>query len=140
MESVEATDDGIFVKLKSGKILRSDALLWCNGRAGNTQYLALDKAGISANEKGQLEVNQQYQTQVENIYAVGDVIGCQAWPVLPLIKVAQPQQYRQARKAARLVEDIATGIYTIPEISSVGQTERELTDSCTPYEIGRAFF
>jgi NAD(P) transhydrogenase len=139
-KSVEATDDGIFVKLKSGKMLRSDALLWCNGRAGNTQYLALDKAGISANEKGQLEVNQQYQTQVENIYAVGDVIG---WPSLASAAFDQGRSataISTGKESCRLVEDIATGIYTIPEISSVGQTERELTDSCTPYEIGRAFF
>lgn len=139
-ESIEATEKGIKIKLKSGKILHSDALLWCNGRAGNTENIKLENVGIDTNEKGQLQVNKLYQTQVENIYSVGDVIG---WPSLASAAFDQGRSataISQGEETCHYVDDVATGIYTIPEISSVGKTERELTDACVPYEIGRAFF
>ena len=132
--------DSITLHLNSGKRLHADALLWCNGRSGNTARLNLDAIGLEANHRGQLEVDHHYQTKVENVYAVGDVIG---WPSLA------SAAYNQGRSAAaaargkednRFVDDVATGIYTIPEISSVGDTERELTEAGVPYEVGRAFF
>lgn len=135
-----ATDGGITLHLKSGKRLHADALLWCNGRSGNTARLNLEAIGIEADHRGHIAVNRHYQTSVENVYAAGDVIG---WPSLA------SAAYNQGRSAAaaargkenhRFVEDVATGIYTIPEISSVGRTERELTESGVPYEVGRAFF
>lgn len=138
-ESVEATERGVTLKLKSGKRIHGDALLWSNGRTGNTDTLALDKIGLKADGRGQLEVNERYQTSVENIYAVGDVIG---WPSLA------SASYDQGRAAAsnilgqesRYVADAPTGIYTLPEISSIGKTESELTAAKIPYEVGRAFF
>lgn len=88
-----------------------------------------------------LKVNSNYQTEVENIYAVGDVIG------YPSLASAAYNQGRFAAEAmlsgnanAHLVDDIPTGIYTIPEISSVGKTEQELTQMKVPYEVGRAQF
>jgi len=87
-----------------------------------------------------LEVNKQYQTKVENVYAAGDVIG---WPSLA------SSAYDQGRAACNAiinpeefhyVKDVATGIYTIPEISTVGYTEQELTKKKIPYEVGKAFF
>jgi len=139
-DRVVADDTGVTVTLKSGKKLRADAMLWCNGRTGNTDDMGLEALGIEPDHRGQLKVNHRYQTTVENIYAVGDVIG---WPSLAS---AAYNQGRSAAAAARgkennqFVEDVATGIYTIPEISSVGKTEQELTDAKIPYEIGRAFF
>jgi Pyruvate/2-oxoglutarate dehydrogenase complex, dihydrolipoamide dehydrogenase (E3) component, and related enzymes len=65
--------------LESGKVIRGDALLWCNGRSGNTQNLGLDAIGLSPDSRGQIAVNKRYQTSVSNVYAVGDVIG---WPSL----------------------------------------------------------
>jgi NAD(P) transhydrogenase len=84
-------------------------------------------------------VDQQYRTNVPHIYAAGDVVG---WPSLA------SASYDQGRNAANdflnrpfnFVDDVPTGIYTIPEISSVGQTERELTDEKVPYEVGQALF
>jgi NAD(P) transhydrogenase len=139
-QSVEPSNAGIQIKLKSGKILRSDALLWCNGRAGNTSHLKLENSGISPNSKGQLEVNKLYQTEIEHVYAIGDVIG---WPSLASAAYDQGRSataISRGKVTCRYVDDVATGIYTIPEISSVGKTERELTDACIPFEIGRAFF
>jgi len=139
-EKVEADEQGVTLSLKSGKKLRADAFLWCNGRTGNTDDIGLDLVGLEANGRGQLEVDQHYRTAVDHIYAVGDVIG---WPSLA------SAAYDQGRSAAadildddefRFVNEVPTGIYTIPEISSVGKTEHELTEAKIPYEVGQAFF
>ena len=139
-ERIEGQDNGVILHLKSGKKLRADALLWCNGRTGNTDQLGLQNVGISVNSRGQVTVDENYRTSVANIYAAGDVIG---WPSLA------SAAYDQGRSASdnilhdnngRVVNDIPTGIYTIPEISSLGKTERELTQERVPYEVGKAFF
>ncbi|TWH64506.1 NAD(P) transhydrogenase [Azomonas agilis] len=138
-ERVEGLEHGVILHTKSGKKIKADALLWCNGRTGNTASLKLENVGLSANKRGQIQVNQEYRTEVPNIYAAGDVIG---WPSLA------SAAYDQGRSAAgniagtdaRFVDDVPTGIYTIPEISSIGKTERELTQAKIPYEVGKAFF
>ncbi|MBW2942823.1 Si-specific NAD(P)(+) transhydrogenase [Zhongshania aquimaris] len=139
-KSVVASDKGVEVLLESGKRIHADALLWCNGRSGNTNQLGLDQIGLETDHRGQLIVDEHYQTTVPGIFAAGDVIG---WPSLA------SAAYDQGRSAAasargkeqcRFVDDVPTGIYTLPEISSVGQTERELTEAKIPYEVGRAFF
>ncbi|KAA0977013.1 Si-specific NAD(P)(+) transhydrogenase [Pseudomonas sp. ANT_H12B] len=139
-ESIEVLDGSVILHLKSGKKIKADALLWCNGRSGNTEDLMLENIGIEANSRGQIRVDQDYRTKVPNVFAAGDVIG---WPSLA------SAAYDQGRSAAenlieggswRFVNDVPTGIYTIPEISSVGKTERELTDAKIPYEVGKAFF
>lgn len=140
-KSVETHDDCVILNLESGKRMKADCLLFANGRTGNTDMLKLENVGLSADSRGQLTVNQNYQTSVKNIYAVGDVIG------YPSLASAAYNQGRFAAEAmiageshASLVEDIPTGIYTIPEISSVGKTEQELTAMKVPYEVGRAQF
>jgi NAD(P) transhydrogenase len=127
--------------LHSGKRIKSDLLLWANGRSGNTQDLGLDAIGIAVNHRGQIEVNASYQTALAHVYAVGDVVG------LPSLASASYDQGRFAgmhiadgSSDSKLVEHIPTGIYTSPEISSVGPTERELTERKVPYEVGRAMF
>ncbi len=139
-ERVEPTDAGVVLHLKSGKKIRSDVLLWANGRSGNTENLGLEAIGIRPNHRGQIEVNQHYQTALAHIYAVGDVVG---YPSLA------SASYDQGRFAAShlcgdpehcLCRDIPTGIYTSPEISSVGKTERQLTEEKVPYEVGKAMF
>src|SRR5690606_39200625 len=74
-KSMEYHDDCVVTYLESGKKIKSDIVLWANGRTGNTDRLNLDAIGLKANSRGQLEVNSHYQTKVENIYAAGDVIG-----------------------------------------------------------------
>lgn len=126
--------------LQSGKKIKADAILWCNGRSGNTDGLGLENVGLAPNSRGQLAVNSQYQTDVPHIYAAGDVIG---WPSLA------SAAYDQGRCAAanmvgeqnvQPVLNVPTGIYTIPEISSIGKTEQQLTDEKIPYEVGQASF
>jgi NAD(P) transhydrogenase len=141
IERVETVDDGVITHLVSGKRIKTDLLLWAAGRSGNTDNLGLDCVGIEPDSRGQIKVDEHFRTSVENIYAVGDVIGPPA-----LASAA----YVQGRYAAyhlingecdhAMVEDIPTGIYTSPEISSLGRTERELTEAGVPYEVGHSMF
>jgi NAD(P) transhydrogenase len=139
-KALEYHDDHVVTYLESGKKIKSDILLWANGRTGNTDSLNLKAVGLEADSRGRLKVNGHYQTAIKHIYAAGDVIG---WPSLA------SSAYDQGRAACNaiinpdefhFVEDVATGIYTIPEISTVGYTEQELTEKKIPYEVGKAFF
>ncbi len=140
LDHIEYHSDCVVTHLKSGKKIKSDIVMWANGRTGNTDRLHLENVGLSANSRGQLEVNRQYQTAVPNIYAAGDVIG---WPSLA------SAAYDQGRCASNaivdpeefyFVDEIPSGIYTIPEISTTGLNEEELTARKVPYEVGKAFF
>lgn len=140
IEHLETHDDYVVLHLQSGKKIKADAILWCNGRSGNTDGLGLENIGLAPNSRGQLAVNNQYQTDVPHVYAAGDVIG---WPSLA------SAAYDQGRCAAanmvgeqdvQPVLNVPTGIYTIPEISSIGKTEQQLTDEKIPYEVGQASF
>ncbi|MCS6850254.1 MAG: Si-specific NAD(P)(+) transhydrogenase [Gemmataceae bacterium] len=140
-EKVTGVDDGVILSLQSGKQVKTDILLWANGRTGNTDRMGLEEIGLKPNQRGQLEVNEHFQTALPHIYAVGDVIG------FPSLASAAYVQGRYAashivsgRCEASAVRMIPTGIYTSPEISSIGRTERELTAAKVPYEIGHAFF
>lgn len=138
-DTIKATDHGVVLNLKSGKRIKADALLWSNGRSGNTERLGLENAGLEANHRGQIEVDDEYRTQQPNIFAAGDVIG---WPSLASASYDQGRAVVAAitGEPVRVVTDAPTGIYTLPEISSVGKTEAELTAAKVPYEVGRAFF
>src|SRR5690606_8567256 len=138
-EAIEASDCSVTLYLKSGKRLKADAILWCNGRSGNTDKLNLDAGGLKADHRGNLKVDDSYRTEVDNIYAVGDVIG---WPSLASASYGQGRAVTGGifGDQCELVTDVPTGIYTLPEISSVGKTESELTQAKVPYEVGRALF
>lgn len=110
------------------------------GAPGNTERLNLAAVGLSANSRGQLDVDQTYRTGTDNIYAVGDVIG---WPSLASAAYDQGRNaaaFIVGDKNAEFITSVPTGIYTIPEISSIGKTEAELTAEQVPYEVGQAFF
>ncbi|EDN56531.1 Si-specific NAD(P)(+) transhydrogenase [Vibrio alginolyticus] len=140
-EKIEGTEDGVIIHLQSGKKMKADCLLYANGRTGNTDKLNLGAVGLEADSRGQLKVNRNYQTDIEHIYAVGDVIG---YPSLASAAYDQGRFVAQAITKGQaenyLIDDIPTGIYTIPEISSVGKTEQELTAAKVPYEVGRSSF
>jgi NAD(P) transhydrogenase len=140
-ERVEPAEDGVVLTCRSGKKFKTDILLWANGRTGNTQGLGLEAVGLTPNGRGQLEVNQSYQTAVPSIYAAGDVVGPPA-----LASAGYDQGRFVGAHIAHgecdwsLVEAFPTGIYTVPEISSIGRTERELTEAQVPYEVANAQF
>jgi NAD(P) transhydrogenase len=140
-EQVEPADDGVVLHCRSGKKLKTDVLLWANGRTGNTDDMGLEQIGLTPNSRGQLEVNKSYQTALPHIYAVGDVAGP------PALASASYDQGRfvgahiaDGECDWSLIDEFPTGIYTVPEISSVGRTERELTAKKVPYEVAQAHF
>ena len=139
-ESISADDRFAYLELKSGKRLKADAVLWCNGRTGNTRDLGLENIDLKPDGRGRLEVNEKYQTATPNVYAAGDVVG---WPSLASAAYDQGCSSSNAildNGESYFVSDVANGIYTIPEISSIGETEQELTAKKIPYEVGRALF
>jgi len=129
---------GAAIDLDSGKHIEVDAALFSIGRIGATKQLALDKAGLTADDRGRLKVNERFQTSVEHISAAGDVIG------FPALASTSSEQGRLAVCSMFGVEAKPTpagfpyGIYAIPEISMVGATEQELTAQKVPYEVGVA--
>lgn len=139
---IEAEDHQVVMRLQSNKVIKSDYFLFAQGRTGNTEKLKLETINIKPNIRGSIEVDKNYQTlKHPHIYAAGDVVG------YPSLASAAFDQGRFAAThiafghcQAHLVKDIPTGIYTLPEISSIGKTEQELTEQKAPYEVGHAFF
>ncbi|MCG7966760.1 MAG: Si-specific NAD(P)(+) transhydrogenase [Candidatus Thiodiazotropha taylori] len=140
-EQVEPVDDGVVLHCKSGKKFKTDYLLWANGRSGNTENMGLDEIGVAVNHRGQIEIDKTYATSLPHIFAVGDVVGP---PALASASYDQGRfvgaQIATGSADWQLIDDFPTGIYTLPEISSIGRTERELTASKVPYEVGQASF
>jgi NAD(P) transhydrogenase len=139
VEAVEVVDaEQVCTRLKSGKIIYSEALLSAAGRAAATNDLNLSGIGVPEQESGHIAVNEYYQTAVPHVYAAGDVIG------FPSLASASMDQGRLAvchmfqYPASSFPNVLPYGVYTIPEISVVGKTERELTEQCVPYETGVA--
>ena len=126
------------IHLASGKQIITEKALYSIGRTGATQELNLEAAGLAADDRGRLKVNSSYQTEVPHIYAVGDVIG------FPSLAATSMMQGRLAAcdafgvESESLPELFPYGIYAIPEISTVGANEEELTEQGIPYEIGKA--
>jgi NAD(P) transhydrogenase len=127
-------------KLESGKLLTAHCLLYAVGRQGTTKALALENVGLIPDDRERLKVNANYQTEVGHIYAAGDVIG------FPALASTAMEQGRLAVCHAFGVETTSIpelfpyGIYSIPELSMVGKTEKQLTDAGIPYEAGIAHY
>jgi NAD(P) transhydrogenase len=143
VEEIHLLESGaqpVEVRLKSGKVLHAEASLYSIGRVGATERLNLAQAGVALDSRNRITVNEHFQSNVEHIYAVGDVIG---FPSLA------STSYEQGRAAARHAFGMRVdheggiglfpyGIYTVPEISTIGKNEDELTAAGIPYEIGKA--
>jgi NAD(P) transhydrogenase len=134
--AVERHEGAAMTLLESGKRIPSEVVLYAAGRQGETDELDLGQAGLEADERGRVRVGPDFRTDVEHIFAAGDVIG---WPSLAATSM------EQGRLAAAHAFDYTThsmsellpfGIYTIPEISYVGRNEEELTEAACPYEVG----
>lgn len=124
--------------LASGKRILADVVLYSAGRQGVTDALDLPAAGLAADERGRIPVNDHFQTEVDHIYAVGDVVG---FPALASTSMEQGRLavlHALGEPAPPLSDLVPIGIYTIPEISYVGRTEDELTAAAVPYEVGVA--
>ncbi|HVO21007.1 MAG TPA: Si-specific NAD(P)(+) transhydrogenase [Anaeromyxobacter sp.] len=136
---LEPGDRDVLVTLSDGSRLVAEKVLVASGRVGNVESLNLPAAGLKATERGLLEVNEHFQTAVPHIYAAGDLVG------FPGLASTSMEQGRVAMLHAfggdsppRLSGLLPVGIYTIPEISSVGETEESLKQKGRPYVVGRA--
>ena len=136
---VENSASGATLHMKSGKKLETEAALFAAGRRAAVDGLALEKAGLALNDRGYIPVDENYRTSVTSIYAAGDVIG---FPALASTSMEQGRvavchafgfQYKQ-----RVASMLPMGIYTIPEISSAGETEDSCKEKKIDYEVGRA--
>jgi NAD(P) transhydrogenase len=136
--TVDIHGKGTVTTLASGKHIAADTVMYSAGRQGCTDRLGLGNTRLQADDRGRISVDDNYRTNVEHIYAVGDVIG------FPALAATSVEQGRLAAYHAfgEPVEHLnafqPTGIYTIPEVSYVGATESELTTNATPYECGVA--
>ncbi|MEV7392420.1 Si-specific NAD(P)(+) transhydrogenase [Streptomyces sp. NPDC091215] len=136
--AVERHPRGTLTVLESGKKIPADTVMYSAGRQGLTDELDLDKAGLSADPRGRIKVDEHFRTEVPHIYAVGDVIG---FPALAATSMEQGRvaAYHAFGEPVGEMDNLQPiGIYTIPEISFVGRTEDQLTEECVPFEVGVA--
>jgi NAD(P) transhydrogenase len=136
---VENSAGGATLHMKSGKKLETEAALFAAGRRAAVDGLALERAGLALNDRGYIPVDHNYRTGVAHIYAAGDVIG------FPALASTSMEQGRVAVCHAfgflykqRVASMLPMGIYTIPEISSAGETEDSCKEKKIPYCVGRA--
>lgn len=135
---IEVVDGCVQATMASNKKITAQTLMYCIGRQGATEELNLSAAGLTADNRGRLKVNEFYQTSVPHIYAAGDVIGFPALASTAMEqgRLAACHMFHQLTQPASPL--FPYGIYTIPEISMVGQTEQALTKDNIPYEMGLA--
>jgi NAD(P) transhydrogenase len=135
--AIEALPHGGRIKLASGKEITSEAVLYTVGRQGNADRLRLENAGLEANKRGQIVVDEQLRTPVPHIFAVGDVAGGGlAATAMEQGRIAALHAFDEP--VSTLPELIPTGVYAIPEIGMVGRTEEQLTNAAVPYVTGIA--
>ena len=138
-EEVTAVDvgaSGTVTTLASGKQIPAETVMYSAGRQGQTDHLDLPSAGLEADNRGRIFVDDNYQTKVDHIYAVGDVIG---FPALAATSMEQGRlaAYHAFGEPTHSITEIQPiGIYSIPEVSYVGATEVDLTKDSVPYEVG----
>ncbi len=129
------------IHLKNKKKLEVDMFLFAAGRSGNTKQLKLEKAGIKTGERELIEVDHQYRTNIPHIFAVGDVIG---FPALASTSMEQGRiavaHIFQTQDLEHLPSYFPYGIYTIPEVSTIGLTSEKAQEQFIPYAIGKAYY
>ncbi|MEZ5781122.1 MAG: Si-specific NAD(P)(+) transhydrogenase [Rhizobiaceae bacterium] len=141
VKEVVSKPDSAEVVMADGRVIRSEMILYAAGRAGNVAGLGLETIGLDADSRGRIRVDPvSFQTSVPNIYAAGDVIG------FPSLASTSMEQGRVAACHAFGMllppppETFPYGIYAVPEISTVGQSEEEVRASGVAYEVGVARF
>jgi NAD(P) transhydrogenase len=141
VQTIEKCDGKASLTLRNGTCIVVDNVLYAAGRGGNVGDLNLEAIGVKMGNRGLVLVNENYQTSVPNIYAAGDVIG---FPALASTSMEQARvaivhafDLKYKTKVAGL---LPYGIYTIPELSTIGMTEEVCREKKLPYEVGRAHY
>jgi NAD(P) transhydrogenase len=137
---VDTERDRVEAKLESGKVVHGQNLLYSVGRQANSDHLNIAAAGLEADGRGKMIVNEYFQTSVPHIYAAGDVIGFPALASTSMEQGRLASCHMFGHPSTMLPHLIPYGIYTIPEISMVGPTEEQLTRDKVPYEVGIAHY
>ncbi len=130
----------IRLTLSSGERLEADQVLVASGRTANTAGLGLEALGVRVGPRGQVEVGPDYRTAVPSIYAVGDVIGFPALASTSMEQARMAVRHAFTGRKPALATVLPYGIYTIPEVSMAGETEKALREKGVPYVVGRATF
>jgi NAD(P) transhydrogenase len=135
----ERIDGGVRLHFQSGRTIEKETALFAAGRRGAVDGLALEKSGLALNDRGYIEVDAAYRTKMPHIYAAGDVIGFPALASTSMEqgRVAVCHAFGFAYKK-RLASQLPMGVYTIPEISSVGESEESCKEKNIVVEVGRA--
>ncbi|MBA3603542.1 MAG: FAD-dependent oxidoreductase [Parachlamydiaceae bacterium] len=140
IESIEIPNNDeelLTVMLKTGKKLSVDMVLYAGGRTGNTPQLKIENAGLRVNEKGAIPIDEHYRTSVPHIYAAGDVNGKALLANLAMdqgrIAVAKMFQMKDINELGKCSP---LGIYSIPEMASVGLTEEQVKKNGINYCVG----
>lgn len=138
LEVTTSTPPQAVVHLESGKSIAADQILFSVGRIGATGRLNLDAVGIKPDERGRLTVDRQFRTVVPHIYAVGDVIGYPSLAATSFLQGRLAACHAFGVETGPMIEHLPIGIYAVPEVSAIGQSEQELTLKKIPYEAGIA--
>lgn len=136
--TVERHEKGAVAVLRSGKKIAADTVMYSAGRQGTAGELELENAGLKADERGRIQVDEHFRTAVPHIYAVGDVIGFPALAATSMEQGRLAAHHACGEPAGGMAEVQPIGIYTIPEISFIGRTEDDLTRDSVPFEVGIA--
>ncbi|HEX3545389.1 MAG TPA: Si-specific NAD(P)(+) transhydrogenase [Mycobacterium sp.] len=139
-EEVTAVDvgaAGTVTTLASGKQIPAETVMYSAGREGQTEHLDLGNAGLETDSRGRIFVDDQFQTKVDHIYAVGDVIGFPALAATSMDQGRLAAYHAFGEPCTKCMPELQPiGIYSIPEVSYVGATEVDLTKDSIPYEVG----
>jgi NAD(P) transhydrogenase len=138
-EEVTAVDvgaAGTVTTLASGKQIPAETVMYSAGREGQTEHLGLENAGLETDHRGRIFVDDHFQTKVDHIYAVGDVIGFPALAATSMDQGRLAAYHAFGEQCDGMTALQPIGIYSIPEVSYVGATEVELTKDSIPYEVG----
>lgn len=136
VNKVEIGEHGTITTLASGKRIPAETVMYSAGRQGATAALELENAGLEADKRGRIAVDEHFRTTVPHIYAVGDVIGFPALAATSMEQGRLAALHAMGEEKGKITALQPIGIYTIPEISYVGKTEDELTGEAIPYETG----
>ena len=141
MTAMEARDNHVHLTLEKGAQLDFEVALITAGRQSNVQRLGLEKVGVKVGERGLILVDENYRTNIPNVYAVGDVIGFPALASTSMeqARVAVVQAFDLPYKE-HLAPFVPLAVYAIPEVSAIGLTEDECREKNIAYLVGRAYY
>lgn len=141
VHAVDHADGGLVLALEDGRTLAASKVLVAAGRAGNTEDLGLEEAGVALDPRGRVIVGEDFQTTCPGVYAAGDVIGP---PALASVAMEEGRRAASFALGTPLHEgtryDPPFGIYGVPEVAAVGLTEEQARAAGVDYAVGRAEF